>query len=297
MEQWLAASPDNALYFHQLKQVWESSRQLAANSAADENQAWQRFQQHIHPAASKAVVKRFPVFKIAAAIAIMIMLGWGLQQWIGSGKPVQQMSVASDNTVKVDSLPDGSVVTLNKHSGISYPSRFTGKDRPVKLKGEAFFNVAHDKTKPFLIEVNDVEIMVLGTSFNIRSNEKGRTEVVVETGRVQVKHAGKTIELTANESILIEQADTALQKTVQHDKLYNYYRTRTFVCNNTPLWKLAQVLSEAYDVEIVITDEQVRKYEIDTVFDNEPLEHVLNLIGETFHLKWSQSGNQILINR
>lgn len=278
-----------------MQQVWESSRQLASESVVNEDQAWQRFKQRIQPVEKKKSVIRLQWLRVAASLALLIALGWAISQWIGGGEKVQEMAVQTVNDVLVDSLPDGTTVTLNKNSSLHYPSRFTGKQRPVRLQGEAFFKVKPDKEKPFVITVNDVEVTVLGTSFNIRTDEKGRTEVVVETGRVRVAHAGRTIELQANERTLVATADSTLQKESQPDKLYNYYRTREFVCNDTPLWKLAEVLNEAYGVEITLTTGHARSQRINTTFNNESLERVLELISETCGVEISRTGNQIEI--
>lgn len=294
VEEWLAGSPDHVLYFSQLRQVWESSRQLASESLADEEQAWQRFRQRIRPVEKKKPLIRLQWLRAAAALALLMALGWAVTQWIGGTEKVQEMAVSTVNDVRIDSLPDGTTVTLNKNSSLHYPSRFTGKKRPVRLQGEAFFTVKPDKEKPFVITVNDVEVTVLGTSFNIRTDDKGRTEVVVETGRVKVMHAGRSIELQANERTLVATADSVLQKQPQPDKLYNYYRTREFVCSDTPLWKLAEVLGEAYGVEITLATEHARLQRINTTFNNESLEHVLYVISQTCGVEVSRTGNQIV---
>lgn len=293
VEEWLAESPDHAHYFAQLRQVWESSRQLASESVVNEEQAWQRFKQRIKPVENKKPVIRLQWLRVAAALALLLALGWAISQWIGGGERVQEMAVSTINDVRIDSLPDGTTVTLNKNSSLHYPSRFTGSQRPVRLQGEAFFKVKPDKEKPFVITVNDVEVTVLGTSFNIRTDDKGRTEVVVETGRVRVKHAGRTIELQASERTLVAAADSVMKKESQTDKLYNYYRTREFVCSDTPLWKLAEVLSEAYGVQITLATEYARSQRINTTFNNESLERVLYLISQTCGVEVSRTGNQI----
>ena len=77
------------------------------------------------------------------------------------------------------------------------------------------------------------------------------------------------------------------------DELYNYYRTKEFVCNNTPLWRLADVLGEAYGVHIIITDERLRSLPLTTVFKNESLDNILLVISETFNIKVEREGNTI----
>ena len=77
------------------------------------------------------------------------------------------------------------------------------------------------------------------------------------------------------------------------DELYNYYRTKEFVCNRTPLYKLTNVLSEAYDVQIVIVEENIKQMPLTTVFHNEPIDNILDVICATFNLRFTKNGNEI----
>ena len=287
MKQWLTDDA-NLGYFNQLKKIWNDSRQLALTSTVDENRAWQKFQQKIHP----AVVRRtgFGWMRVAASVIIIVGLGL-LAYWI-FGDRTKEMTVVAQKTVLNDTLPDGSVVTVNKGSSISYPSRFKGETRKVSLKGEAFFNVTPNKNKPFIISVNDVQITVVGTSFNVKTSN-GKTEVVVETGLVKVTRAGKTVELRANEETLIEEKDSVLTKEKVSDQLYKYYRTKEFVCDDTPLWKLVEVINEAYDSHVVIDNPALKNMSITTTFNNESLDQVLNVISLTLNIKIVKEGDTI----
>ena len=131
--------------------------------------------------------------------------------------------------------------------------------------------------------VNDVRVTVVGTSFNIKS-ENGSTEVVVETGIVRVTRSGKTVELTAGEKINLHANDSNVTKEAVTDKLYNYYRSKVFVCDDTPLWKLVQVLNEAYDANIIIGRKELNDKKLNTTFNNESLEQVLEIIHLTFDI-------------
>ncbi len=75
-------------------------------------------------------------------------------------------------------VPDGSIVVLNKHGSLTYPTRFDEKERKVKLTGEGFFTVTHNMHQPFVVECNDVNVQVVGTSFNVKSSVGG-TEIIV----------------------------------------------------------------------------------------------------------------------
>jgi len=211
-----------------------------------------------------------------------------------TGKPVENLVVASQKAPVIDTLPDGSVVTLNKHSSVNYPSKFKGDTRTITLKGEAFFNITPNKKKPFIIHVNDVSIKVVGTSFNVRS-EGGVTEVIVETGVVQVTRNNNTVELKPAEKLKIEQQDSIMVKEEVEDKLYNYYHSKEFVCYDAPLWKLAEALSQAYEVNIVIETESLRRLKLTTTFNNESLDRILEVISHTFDIQVIKEKDRILL--
>ena len=300
VQQWLNTDEANLIYYNQLKKVWDTSRQLAAQSKVDENKAWERFQQRINATKeSKAVIPpaRFGWMKIAASVIILIGLTIGGYWIFNKEDAVKEMIVLAQQEVIKDTLSDGSVVTINKGSSISYPSKFKGDTRKIKLKGEAFFNVTPDKKKPFIISVNDVQVTVVGTSFNIKSIN-GNTEVVVETGIVRVTKAGKTTELKAAEKLLVTAKDTVMAKEEVTDHLYNYYRSKEFVCEGTPLWKLVDVLNEAYNANIVIARNELRNLSIDATFNNESLDKVLKIITDTFNtfnIKVTRDGDKIIL--
>jgi transmembrane sensor len=295
VEQWIEADPANKKYFNGFRLVWEQSKKLAAVSPVDEDAAWKRFQKRIRE--TKPVLRsmdRYRWLRIAALLVLFAGAGLIAYRFLNSGGPLPMHMARTTTKVLRDTLPDGSVVTLNKNSSISYPDRFKGDSRTVTLQGEAFFQVTPDKKKPFLITVNDVTIKVVGTSFNVRS-EKGSTEVIVETGIVQVLKKNKMVELKPKEKIMVRPRDSVLTKTTEEDRLYNYYRTKEFICDNTPLWKLIEVLSEAYQVDIVLSRPGLRNLQLTTTFNNESLDRILEIISETFNLQVVKTKNGIII--
>lgn len=210
-----------------------------------------------------------------------------------SANRVDQLAISTANEVKIDTLSDGSIITLNKASTLSYPSQFKGDKRAVALKGEAFFNITPNKKKPFIISIDSIEVTVVGTSFNIKE-EKGSTEVVVETGIVEVKSGRQKVELRAGERLVIQSGGN-LAKDKISDKLYNYYRSKEFVCDNTPLWKLVEVINKAYDSQVEIGREELRNLPMNATFNNESLDQVLNVISLTFDIKVTKRDNRIIL--
>jgi len=296
VEAWINNNATNKKQYEDFETIWQESKQLAAVSTVDESIEWQKFKERINQPKQTAIVKKMnPVtwWRVAALFVIIIgasYLGYKLL----NEKPVQNIVVASGQATISDTLPDGSMVTLNKNSEIHYPSAFKGETRSISLKGEAFFNVTPNKKKPFLINVNDITVRVVGTSFNVRSIN-GVTEVIVETGIVQVIRNNKMVELRPNEKTKIMQQDSVLVKDKVQDKLYNYYRSKQFVCDNTPLWKFVEVLNEAYGANIIIENPKLRGLPLTTQFENESLDRILDVIHETFDIAYIKEKDRIIL--
>ncbi len=301
VENWIQASDENKKQFDQFLLIWEQSLQLSTPAKVNVDDAWLRMQQRMKDEKVNAVIpiKSFNKIwlRIAASIIIVIYAGWFGYVFFSKNniEQVVAVTVSSANKVITDTLPDGSVITVNKHSILSYPSTFKGNSREVALNGEAFFKVTPNKQKPFIIHVNDVTVRVVGTSFNIKS-EEGKTEVIVETGIVQVIKDNHTVRLVPKEKVITKWEDIALAKDTVQDELYNYYRSKAFICNNTPLQDLVEKLNEAYNTNIVIGNEALKNLPITTVFKNESLDNILAVISETFKIKIEKTGNQIVLH-
>jgi len=110
-------------------------------------------------------------------------------------------------------LPDGTLVKLNAESKISYPKTFNEGVREVTLSGEAFFEVVKDDAKPFVVKTRDIQAVVLGTSFNVKSYPKEElSEVAVASGRVAVENTGRRIEIEPGEKVSYQTASGSMAK-------------------------------------------------------------------------------------
>lgn len=302
VENWVQASDKNKQQLEQFLLIWEQSLQLNMPAAIDADIAWQHLRQRIKQNEKNKTVTTVTLFtknwlRIAAAVLVVVCAGWLGYQFFtkNNGAQIAAVSLSSLDKVVTDTLPDGSVITVNKHSTLSYPSTFDGNTREVALNGEAFFKVAPNKAKPFIIHVNDVVVQVVGTSFNIKS-EKGKTEVIVETGIVKVTKNKHTLNLLPKEKVVTQWQDSTLVKDTVQDQLYNYYRSKEFICNHTPLQTLVQTLNEAYNSNIVIENDILKDLPITTVFKDESLENILTVISETFNIKIDKKDNKIILH-
>ena len=301
VEAWLAADPANRHFYEHFSLIWRESRRLGDNFQETGDQAeaaWQKFRQRIHRPSHLQAIKDAPTARRRALpmwtkVAAVLILAAAFIYILGH-QAVPEKKVASYAAVLTDTLPDGSLITLNKHSDITYPEKFKSTERTVRLEGEAFFKIAPNKEKPFLVYTNGVTITVLGTSFNVR-NKGTTTEIIVESGLVRVTDSLHDILVRPSEKLILHKGDAVQTKDSTRSELYKYYRTREFICDNTPLWQLAQTLEEAYDVKIVIPDTALRQLQINTIFRNQSLEQILSVIQETFRIRATRTNNQIIL--
>lgn len=293
IDAWLNAHQDHRLYFDKLKAAWEKASVEVDTSVVDEDAEWRRFKDRIADIKETKVIK-FNWMKIAAA-AMFIGIVATVLLWNKSHREAANIIIAGA-VIENDTLPDGSVITLNKKSSLSYDGSFGKEKRSVKLNGEAFFAVAHDTQKPFSINVGDLEVRVVGTSFNIRTAAES-TEIVVETGLVQVEKAGGMVELSPGEKLISMTGKPVMIKETVKDGLYNYYRSKKFECRGTPLWQLVEKLNDAFDAHVIIKNEDLRNDQLTGTFSDTGLMDILKVVSNTLNIKVDQKGNEIVLYR
>jgi transmembrane sensor len=298
VENWLKADEKNLNYYNGFKKIWEDSLLIVAeNKTINEDAAWKRLQNRIHEKEVRVITPKKSSgywLRIAASILLISTLGWLSYSYFENKSANALIQVYASGTILNDTLPDGTTVTLNKNSSLSYTSTFKGSTRPVTLKGEAFFNVSPDKTKPFIITINDVTVQVVGTSFNVK-NKNGKTTVDVETGIVKVSKNKDQVELRHGEKVIIADQKSELLKSISKGRLYNYYRNKELVCDETPLQELVEALNEIYNVNIIIKNPSLKEKTLTTVFKEQSLDQVLEVIQETFRIEIERKNNQILL--
>lgn len=150
-------------------------------------------------------------------------------------------------------LPDGTKVWLNAASSIRYPTVFSDKERKVELNGEAYFDVAQNKSKPFIVKSGDLEVTVLGTQFNVMAYEDEVThQTTLVEGKVLLTKDHQRKELHPGEQGIVndQYKDIVIDKHADIDKAIAW-RAGFFKFSNTDIKTLMREISRWYDVEVV----------------------------------------------
>ena len=193
-------------------------------------------------------------------------------------------------------LPDGSKVWLNAASSITYPIRFEGSLRTVKLQGEAFFDIAEDKTKPFIVESNEQQIIVTGTTFNVEAyGDQQTTNTTLVSGSVVINsNEGHRMVLRPGQKAILqgdsfktEQADIhAVTGWVQGEFVFHY----------STLADILPQLERWYDIEVEITSIPQEEFYAE-ISRNMPLSAVLKAIEETSNLRFEIKERRLLLKK
>ena len=277
VEAWAQSNPDHLKQLEDFKTILEKSK-LQIDPELNEYQALERL--NIRLETEKKTISYTFILRWVAVVFIFFSAGlFFYNNLIGN-----KINVRSNENTLTQLLPDGSTAILNKQSSITFVGGFFNKTRDVKLKGEAFFKVSADKSKPFIISVNDVRVTVVGTAFNVKSDGEA-VVVVVESGIVKVNNRKDSVRLTAGEKVEVLKNQAHLSKGENQGKLYSYYYTNELVCDGTPLSDLVPVLNEKFKSNIVIVNPTLKTLPISTTFKNESLKEILNVIADTFKIK------------
>lgn len=297
IDAWLRASAENRQYFDGLQRLWQRAASTPQPlRAVDVEAALQKVQGQLRTKSApqaRRVALRTWLPAVAAALALLVVA----ILFFRSPAPVQPVEIATTTSTLTDTLADGSVVVLNRRSALRIAANFNRKERRMRLSGEAYFQVAPDADRVFVIEVAQLEVQVIGTEFNVDSrSEPGRVTVTVTNGKVRLRAATQTELLTAGEQAVFETATGKITRLAQPRPNVLAYKNRQFRFDGTPLREVVQQLSDAYGVDIALKNKDLENCPLSAPFDNRSLEEVLAIIAESFDLTVERSGGQVLLD-
>ncbi len=304
LKRWLAEDQEHQGMLDQYRSVWEKLGRIKSIAGIDLDAEWNilesRLQESGRTLELQATGKRsagFYIGRIAVAAMLAVILtfsGFYLVNRFG------YKTLATMQETQELLLPDGSTVTLNQFSSLKYPRRFSGETRQIELEGEGFFEVESDPDQPFVINAHDVDIKVLGTSFNVNAySENEAVEVIVKTGEVALTRHGRaprTIILKPGNKGIYKKSDETLEITREIDRNYLAWKTKSFIFEDQTLSEVSQQLNKVYQAEIIITSDSLKDARITTTFNDQSLDAILNVLSATLDLEVRKSNGQIILS-
>lgn len=196
-------------------------------------------------------------------------------------------------------LADGTKVWLNAGSKIRYPVTFVANERRVELSGEAYFEVAKDKKKPFIISMGVNSVQVLGTSFNLKAY-KGDPDIytTLVEGSVRMKTPAQSMDLKPNEQGIINIKTKNITREQVDVNLYTGWKNGRFIFDNQPLDEIMSAISRWYGIDVVFENQAARKVTFTGNLKRyESLNKIITMLEMAEQIKFKKEGNTIYIKK
>lgn len=233
----------------------------------------------------------------AAAVVLVCVSVWMAYVYM---QPVSIQTISTLAETRTVHLPDGSLVTLNHYSSLSYPEQFKTDTREVELNGEAYFEVSKDKKHPFIVQTAAINIQVLGTHFNVDAysgNPDVRTTLLSGSVAVSTKSNSARIILKPNEIAIYNKVEEKLTREVLNNAIdETSWLHGEFIFDNLPLQEIARELSNSFNIPVHIADPALQNYRITARFRNEEsLETMLSVLHNAGYFNYSMNNKQVTI--
>lgn len=257
---WLKQSPENEHLAQQYLLVWEKSANYSPNIPIDLDTDFDEIRARIAATevAGGGRAKVMPMqrwwLRAAAAVALLLCATWAWRQFGPSGASEIIARAAAEK--QLVELPDGSQVWLRQGAQLAYPAQFEGKNRSVRLQGEAFFIVAHQPEAPFKVQMSDGgEVEVLGTQFDVRCRANDAySSVLVKNGKVRFAPLAQQegVVLSAQQKAVFD----AQTKKVSIKKLDNLndlaWQTGGLQFFDAPMSDALREIAEFYHIDVAV---------------------------------------------
>ena len=344
LKQWVAASDRNRRYFDEMKFIWQLAGSIDTSATYNPETAWQKLcekkqpqprsyserpkvSMSLIPPEMKLVIRR--TLQIAAAVTIIFLAGaltsyFKLKPNIDRAEEITALAVSeykmavSRGSKSTIALPDGSIVTLNAASKITYAADYGFSSREVSLEGEAYFDVIKNPEKPFTVHTSHIDIQAFGTTFNVKAYPDDPTiEATLEKGKLVVNSRNdNSLNVSLNpmqnvvyykdEQSALTKENATKKETAENDatqpqrdiypvqindavniKLYTSWKDAEWLIESKTLGELASPLERRYNIRILFDSDNLKNFRFSGTIRNETIEQMLNVLAITAPMKYT----------
>lgn len=242
-------------------------------------------------------LSRKSLLKWAAVICIPVLLAVSLYfVAFTSGDELSSLIVTAERGERSSVvLPDGTCVKLNSASKLIYPGNF-GRERRVKLSGEACFNVAHDKGHPFIVELGNMDVKVLGTFFNISSyQDQEEITIVLLQGNVEVVSGAKRYVMHPNDKIVYNKSTSTFHSSKVYSSDYIEWTKGSLYFENESLDVIVKVLSRTYNIDIQLASDVLKNERFTGTIGNGGIQNALERLSLTSPIVYEMQDSVIIL--
>ena len=299
VEAWYDRSAANRRMLGQVYYILYVSDRINDAAGIDVERSLRQFKRRMH-AGRRISLRRSAVRIAAAAVIAAVLLAGGLTTVLLSKRLAQPVTVVTQLGERSQVvLPDGTKVWLNSSSSVEDVAPFFSRQRRVKMEGEAYFEVEHDRRAPFVVSTNGLDIEVLGTRFNIRNddNEHRVTTVLLE-GAVKAYASGReqaSVRLHPAQQLVFDTRTHAMRLTdcPSAERSINWIDGR-FCFEHDTFGEIVAELKRYYNVDIRFMDNRLRDMRFSGNFRVEDgIYHIMSVLQLTYKFNYRIAGNDI----
>ncbi len=295
----LDESDENQKAFDSYTKIWKESHELLYSNEIDVESALQKTKKQIPEFKTKVINLRL-LLEIAAVLVLSLVFAVTINYFVGSKPQVaistqlayQEIKAAYGTQTKI-SLSDGSTVWLNSGSRLRFPNSFENQEfRNVELKGEGYFEVSKNPNQPFVVRAKELDIKVLGTSFNVNAYDDDHVQVALLEGKVSLmkntrENSQELLQLKPNEvaDYRNDESKVYLKKVDRIDS-YAAWTEGKIVLQDVSMEELIDRLSKLYNVDFKVKSPNLWNNHFTGTFDNPSLDQVLKYLSISTSFKY-----------
>ncbi|WP_186755120.1 FecR family protein [Echinicola salinicaeni] len=314
LEEYVSQNPEAMEKYRHAERAWKWTGQLDEEMLFLEDD-WEKIQNRIQVSGTTRLISRKRQLAVAATLALILALGALFYHLpFGSGENGVQHFITVSSPEGSRShivLEDGTEVWLNEGSSLKYGNHFNEDIRQVFLSGEGFFEVTKSKL-PFLVTANEVDLKVLGTSFNVRSYEdEEEIETTLLTGKLMLSSNAyediKPVLLDPADKVVYQKADPSsgnhrpkiTKERLSKDNMLGEasWKDAQFIFDAAQLGDIAKQLERQFNVQVSFQSEELKELRFTGKISNESLEYLMRAIKLSTNVQYSLKDDELFIYR
>ncbi|MDR1666358.1 MAG: FecR domain-containing protein [Bacteroidales bacterium] len=298
VRQWAASSLQNRQYYRKILDTLIVSRLLSPVDRQIQERVWTRISSRIQATGKHPKPVRLTLLKwVAAAAALLIAYMAGVQT-VDHLKPDRRDAVELAGEGKsVLTLSDGSKVWLNKTSTIRYNRDYGRKKREIALTGEAYFEVAENAGKPFIVKTDQMEVEALGTQFNVKAfpNDRFVSATLVE-GKIKVLAGAQETVMQAGQQLRYDKSEAKTTLLTIDSRPYTAWKDGLMLFDQEGLENVFAQMEENFNIPICLKNKKLATRKITGRFSlNEKPEKILKILQQSLSFHFYMKNDTIFV--
>lgn len=292
--EWLSADEKNKTEFHKIQSYWNA--EVSFMDASDFVPDFEKLREKIGKAKVEKNRRKSwlrPAIAAAAVIGAVLLLS-PLVLKTDNG---EVFTYITGSSVSDFVLPDGTEVTLNKDSKLSYAASYDKNNRDVFLDGEAYFDVVHNEKREFVVNAGDAKITVLGTVFSVKhkaGDDILKTSLV--EGSVKFETSSQTIMLNPNKQILYNIRDNEITVEKFDPEIEVAWKDNLIRYKSVTFAEFISLLEKHYRVKIILPSEKLRISRLTGAIDaSHSIDQILDMMKKNVNYEWEKEGDTYVI--